>query len=148
MSGEWASYICNVNGKVASIFLNLALRVSAPDESRPWLLFVKVRMKHARPDGLSSPEEFDALLSIEEKLVPLVEELCGAEYAGSITSQGHREFYFYGSDPVALKNAGRQMATVFDTYKFKGGKKEDPTWRHFLLCMCPPDKTESESVPN
>ncbi len=59
---KWNSYICNVNDKLASIFLDLALATAAPLQDKPWLLWIWLYMKDPRQDGLSSKAEFDLLL--------------------------------------------------------------------------------------
>ena len=53
MTENWKPYLCNVNGKIASIFVNLGLRESVPIGSKPWLLWTWVHFQSPRTDSLS-----------------------------------------------------------------------------------------------
>src|SRR5258708_7710670 len=133
----WNSYFCNVNDKLASILLNLDLRESAPDISRPLLLWVWVYFVHPRPDGLSSREEFDTLSDIEDKLTAAVERECRATMGGQITTDGHREFYFYGSEAQNFEEEVRKSLASFEGYDFDSDKREDPEWNQYLNVLYP-----------
>jgi len=50
-------YFANVNDVVASLFVDLGIRDSIPDEEAPWLLWSWVYFGNPRDDGLSSLEE-------------------------------------------------------------------------------------------
>jgi hypothetical protein len=92
MTEHWAAYLCNVNDKLASIFLDINLRNTSPDVGRPWLLWVWVYFKQPRPDGLSSSEELATLCVIEDKLNDEIKEDCQAMFAGRITTQEEQSF--------------------------------------------------------
>jgi len=68
MGDNWKPYLCNVNGKIASIFVNLGLQNEAPLASKPWLLWTWVYFKTPRPDGLSESKEAPTLFNIEDAL--------------------------------------------------------------------------------
>jgi Family of unknown function (DUF695) len=90
---------------VVSIFLDLGLRQESPDATRTWLLWAFVPLMNPRPDGMSSQEEFDTLLALDHKMVPAVERACSAVFPGTITSNGRREFYFYGNKCEGLQDS-------------------------------------------
>lgn len=143
----WNSYFCNVNDKLASIFLNLDLRDSAPDVTRPWLLWVWVYFQHPRPDGLSSRLEFETISALEDKLTAAVEQQCRATMSGRITTDGRREFYFYGSDPQAFEKVVTQSMASFEGYKFDFDKQEDPDWNQYLNVLYPSEE-DLERIKN
>src|SRR5260221_7067759 len=132
MADHWASYFCNVDDKQASIFLNLGLRSSVPDSTKPWLLWIWVYFKLPRPDGLSSSEEFETLVSIEKALEAQLKSKCGAILSGRITTDGHREFYFYAPSPGAFEEVVNGAMADFPTYEFDCGQKQDAHWNQFL----------------
>ena len=140
MSENWNSYFCNVNDKLASIFVDLGIRKTIPDPSRPWLLWVRVYFKQPRPDGLSSREEFDTLVSIEEKLTTALEQKCGAVLSGRISTDGRRKFYFYGSLPRTFESALAESMTEFHGYRFEYDSQEDPGWRQYLDVLYPSEE--------
>lgn len=139
MEPHWASYFCNVNGKLASIFLDLGLRNATPDLARPWLLWVWVCFKQPRTDGLSSSEEFPVLCRIEDQLNIAMERHCGTSLAGGITTDGRREFYYYGSHANGFETAVAEVAAAFPEYDLDHGTQHDPQWTQYLNVLFPSD---------
>lgn len=140
MSDEWNSYICNVNDKLASIFVDIGIRPHVPDESKPWLLWVWVYFKKPRLDGLSSGEEFDILISLEDKLVASMQQSCDAILSGRITTDGRREFYFYAPKSEGFDRAVRASLGSFHGYKFDFNKQRDSGWTQYLNVLYPSEE--------
>jgi uncharacterized protein (TIGR01619 family) len=147
MAEDWNSYIAKVNDNVASIFLDLSLRSEIPDQRRPWLLWVWVKLKSPRPDGLSDRSELDSLIALETRLAQALSQKCNVVFAGTITSQGRREYYFYGGDPEKLESAVDETKRVFRAYEFDWGSKLDPDWRQYLDVLFPCDE-DMERIKN
>ena len=139
MTEHWASYLCNVNGKLASIFLDIHLRNIAPDAGRPWLLWVWVYFKEPRLDGLSSSEEFPTLCAIEDKLNDSMKQGGRCVLGGRITTEGRREFYYYGPNADGFEGAARAALCSFQDYEFDVGTQHDPQWNQFLNVLFPSD---------
>ena len=140
MSENWNSYFCNVNDKLASIALDLGLSKEVPIESKPWLFWIWVYMKSPRPDGLSDNSEFDVLVAIEDELAKQLKTACEAIEIGRITTDGRREFYFYGGSAVGFENAAQKALRGFKGYKFDLGTKEDPEWSQYLNVLYPSEE--------
>jgi uncharacterized protein (TIGR01619 family) len=140
MSEDWDSYFCNVNDKLASIRVDLGVRSTVPDASRPWLLWVWVYFKRPRTDGLSSSEEFDKLVSLEDTLQDALEKKCGVVLSGCITTDGRREFYFYGSTPESFEETVNQSVGLAHGYKFDCGKQQDAAWAQYLNVLYPSEE--------
>ncbi len=134
---KWNFYLCNVNDKLASIYLDLALREVAPVDSRPWLLWVWVDLKTPRPDGLSRSDEAAILYQIEDALTAAISASCRAASAGRITTDGRREFYFYGEENDGFSSAVRQALSAFEGYRFDLGSQYEPDWNQYLNVLCP-----------
>lgn len=147
VSDEWNSYFCNVNGKLASIRLDLGIRPAIPDPLRPWLLWVWVYFRQPRPDGLSSNEEFEALISLEDALKSALEKECGAVLSGCITTDGRREFYFYGSTPERFENTVNQSVGLSHGYKFDCDRQQDAGWTQYLNVLYPSEE-QRELIEN
>jgi uncharacterized protein (TIGR01619 family) len=143
----WNSYFCNVNDKVSSIFLNLDLRKSAPDATKPWLLWVWVYFRHPRPDGLSSREEFDTLSALEDTLTTAIEQHCQATMCGQITTDGRREVYFYASQPQYFEEEVKRSLAQFELYEFDCNKQQDPAWNQYLNVLYPSEE-DIERIKN
>jgi uncharacterized protein (TIGR01619 family) len=137
MTENWKPYLCNVNDKLASIFVNLGLRDTVPIASKPWLLWTWVYFQSPRADGLSDSKEAPTLYKIEDALNLLVSHACRAIPCGRITTAGRREFYFYGETRDGFRRAVREALTSFEGYKFDAGEEEDALWEQYLNVLYP-----------
>ena len=148
MSQKWDVYLCNVNSKIASIFVDLGIRSEIPDEARPWLLWVWLELKQPRTDGLSSTEEFEKLIQIEDALVAAMKSGCDAVLCGRITTQGRREFYFYAPSPDGFEDAAESGVNHskpgLDRYEFTTGTLDDPAWKQYLDVLYPSDEQRQD----
>jgi len=137
MTENWKPYLCNVNGKLASIFVDLGLRESVPIVSKPWLLWTWVYFQTPRPDGLSDGKEAPTLYKIEDALNLCVSRACQAIPCGRITTEGRREFYFYGETKQGFRQAVKAALAGFEGYRFDIGDQEDSEWAQYLNVLYP-----------
>ena len=137
MTDNWKPYLCNVNGKPASILVNLGLRESVPISSKPWLLWVWVYFQSPRPDGLSDGKEAPTLYKIEDALAPSLARECQAILSGRITTEGRRELYFYGEAKEGFSKVVKDAMKSFEAYKFDVGEQEDSSWNQYLNVLYP-----------
>jgi uncharacterized protein (TIGR01619 family) len=137
MKENWKPYLCNVNDKLASIFVNLGLRDEVPIASKPWLLWTWVYFQSPRADGLSDGREAPTLYKIEDALNASLYHACGAIPCGRITTQGRREFYFYGPTADGLRQAVNAGLKGFDGYRFDVGSQKDLEWEQYLNVLYP-----------
>ena len=137
MIDNWKPYLCNVNSKLASILVNLGLREVAPIVSKPWLLWTWVYFQSPRADGLSDGKEAPTLYKIEDTLNLCVSYACQAIPCGRITTDGRREFYFYGETKNGLRHAVAAALKGFDGYRFDLGIQEDSNWEQYINVLYP-----------
>lgn len=133
---DWNIYICQIDEQPASYFLNLALTQIAPLTSKPILLWLEIQMNHSREDGLSSDEEFDQLIEIEDQITlslathPIL-------YAGRLTHNHLRDFYFYCEDGLDVNHIIHQVMQSYPNYNYRFGQKSDPNWSTYFDYMYP-----------
>jgi uncharacterized protein (TIGR01619 family) len=137
MMDNWKSYFCNVNDSPASIFVNLGVRDDVPISSKPWLLWVWVYFQSPRGDGLSDSKEAPTLFNIEDALTGQLSRNCRAILGGRITTEGRREFYFYGETRDGFSGAVTTALAAFKGYKFDIGEQEDSLWEQYLNVLYP-----------
>jgi uncharacterized protein (TIGR01619 family) len=138
LAEEWDSYLCRVNDKAASIFVNLALKDIAPDLSRPTLLIVWLYLQYPNAEnGLSTQQEFDALCGIEDTLLPQVTKTFSAIYAGRITNDGRREFYFYSNAGDDFEKVVTKALADYKQYKFDAWAVANAEWAQYLNVLFP-----------
>lgn len=145
--GEWDFYFSNVDDIIGSFYLNLTLVRSAPQYDKPNLIWVSVNMQNPREDGLSSSEEFPILMEIEDGLVDFVTRDYNSLYAGRLTTNGSRDFYFYSGDKIFHEKAISEAMVAFPSYSFEYGIKEDREWEHYLGFMYPEER-QYQSILN
>ena len=141
MTENRKNYFCKVNDKLASVALNLGLNEEAPIASKPWLLWVWVYLQHPRADGLSDQNEFETISAIEDELLKRLAPTCQAVEAGRITTDGRREFYFYGGSTDGFEAAIRAVMSSFTPYKFDLGKQHEPDWNQYSNVLYPSEES-------
>jgi uncharacterized protein (TIGR01619 family) len=147
MAQDWKSYLCKVNDKVASIAFDVALYADAPMPAKPWLLWVWVYLRSPRPDGLSDGVELESIGAIEDALAASVGSAFEAVEGGRITTDGRREFYFYGAHDKDFGALVREVMGSFHEYRFDLGRRKDAEWDHYFNVLFPSDE-EFEKIKN
>ena len=133
---NWNSYLSNVNNKIASIFLNFNLKDEAPIGEYSKLTWYWIKMRYPREDGLSSQDEFDNLIEHENKLCDFLSKY-PVIFAGTITTQGRREFYFYTDENFKFEDKIEEFVGEEATYVFQTGEKMDSDWEQYLDVLYP-----------
>lgn len=145
--GRWNFYALRVDDQPASIYLDLSLADEVRTDDYPVMAWLRVEMRDPRDDGLSSQQEFDALIALEDRVVPLLATEGRGVYAGRNTSSGCRDFYFYLTAGDAWDEQVEQAMRAASEYRYQSGHRPDPTWstyREFLF----PDARTRESMEN
>lgn len=142
MSEKWDFYMCNVNGKLSSIFVDLGIHSMAPDRSKPWLAWIWVYMKCPRGDGLTETNERErnALDDLESVLIEKLPDLLDGTVVGRITTDGHKEFYYYVSAPGKAEATIAKFMKAFPDFGFDSETREDPEWTQFLDLLYPTEE--------
>ncbi len=139
MSDDWDFYQLRIDDKPGSIFLDLGIADEAPLLDRPRAAYLRLVMRDPRPDGLSSQEEYDTLIAIEEA-VSAKAEAAGWLYVGRSTSNGTRDFFFYGQGGDAFHAAMTEVMADFDGYQASLGVRDDPAWETYFEFLYPSER--------
>jgi hypothetical protein len=127
MTDDWDFYFLRVEGAPASIQVDLGLKAHVPLAALPNMGYVRVHMNRPRPDGLSSQEEFETLIALEDALTAaLVRD--DTQYVGRCTSGGTRDLYYYCA---SVADWPQRVAAVFarhPEYRHDAGGRADPNW--------------------
>lgn len=137
LKGEWDFYLSNIDDVMGSFFVDLGLIHVAPISGKPYLVWISVTMNNPREDGLSSSNEFESLKQIEDRLNNLIIVNHNAVYAGRLTTDRRRDFYFYVGNTRQHEKTISDAMMAFPTYKFDYGLKEDQKWEEYLNFMYP-----------
>lgn len=137
MSDNWDFYPLVIDSQPASIYVDLGLAETAPLRTQPHMGYVRVFMRQPREDGLSSSEEFDVLIRLEDTLIDRLASNGVTTYCGRNTSSGNRDFYFYTSDTQAFLASAEEAMAGHPEYKFETGTRLDPEWESYFKFLYP-----------
>lgn len=138
MPGQWDFYQCRLNGKPASVYLDMGLKTAAPQARRHALLVVRVHLRFPDPvNGMATDAEYDTLVAIEEILAQALKDDAGAVYAGRITVDGRREFFFYGAGAGDIAGMARAALSPYPNYRIEAWAQADPSWKQYLDVLYP-----------
>ncbi len=134
---QWEFYFCNIEHKLASVYVDLGLAESAPFESKSELFWVSIKMNVPKEDGLSSEEEAKSLWMIEDLLVNKFVNKHDAIYAGRTTSDGFRTLYFYLENRLDCEKTIATLMENFSQYAYDCGSKTDKGWNVYFNFFYP-----------
>jgi uncharacterized protein (TIGR01619 family) len=140
VSKDWDFYMCRVDDKPASIYLDLGISEEAPVAELSFMAYVRIYMREPRPDGLSSREEFDALVKLEDYLVEKLASKCKAVFVGRNTSDGCRDFYFYTPSDQLWEDSVKLTMQPFSIYEYEFGLRSDPEWETYFSFLYPSEE--------
>jgi uncharacterized protein (TIGR01619 family) len=137
MAEDWDFYLGSADDHPASFFVDLGQAGSSPEPQRPHLLRVSVRLQVAREDGLSDDEETETLYSIEDGLFAEIGHGLRARYVGRVTSQGRRDYFYYGASAKGFPEAVARVFAGFPQYEYACGDGDDPEWEIYFNLLHP-----------
>ncbi len=144
---EWDFYFSNVDDIIGSFYIDLGLSKVAPLIDKPNLIWLSLKMNNPREDGLSSNDEFDKLSEIEDRLQEFMTGRHNSIYAGRLTSNNHRDFYFYFGDTILYEKTISEAMVVFPSYTYDYGVKKDIEWESYFEFMYP-NPRQFQSIQN
>ena len=137
MSDDWDHYSLLVEDESASVFVDLGIASDVPISGYAYMGYLRIYMRSPRPDGLSSDEEFDALVDLEQRVEDGITANGAALYVGRNTSSGTRDFYFYARDGAQFEQAATAAMSLFPSYEFDAGSRADAEWDTYCGFLYP-----------
>jgi len=124
---DWDVYMCEVEGRPASILVDLALAEHAPLKNLPVLGHVGVALQRPDENGFPDAAEYDELAALEDALIKALVEQGQAVYAGRSIRDGESDFFFYLPDMQGFGDAVEKAFCAALEQK-KGGNTPGPDW--------------------
>ncbi|MFZ5444849.1 MAG: DUF695 domain-containing protein [Myxococcota bacterium] len=128
----------------AIVALDLAAREHAPVASHPVRLQFRVKMQHARTDGLRSAEESEALFALEDRLVEAVRTKLEGLYVARAVAYGYTEFFFYV--PLAHRATDASVLPDAGEYQLEWFAEDDAEWARYGELF--PDRWSLQTIFN
>ncbi|WP_261935496.1 DUF695 domain-containing protein [Sphingomonas bisphenolicum] len=136
MSDNWNFYALLVDDEPASIFVDLGVTKETHIADFPIMAYSRVRMNNPRPDGLSSQDEYDSLISLEKDVAEAAERAGKHLYVGRNTSSGNRDFYFYTQNH-SIEDFLTKAMKKWPLYEYQTGHRPDEQWSTYWRFLYP-----------
>jgi|ERR1700752_4860157 len=94
----------------------------------PFRVGVATRVLQGAADGMPSAEENATLLDIEDRLATALEADRAAVFVVALTTNGVKEWVFYASDPVAVKQRMDAFLPSVRTHQLQMVIAKDEDW--------------------
>ena len=144
---EWGFYFCWVDNRPGSIYLDLGLKEIAPIKGKGNIFWVSIPMNDLREDGMSSQEESSKLWEIEDLLVKGMTDNHDVIFAGRLTNNGTRDFYFYFGEEILIDRTVSEVMIKFPNYEYNFGIKENDNWESYFNFLYPAPR-DYQSIMN
>lgn len=131
LSKDWDHYLFKLGDDLASVYLDLGIAAAAPVAKRAHSIRISVALRQPAENGLSTDEEFEDLIALEDDLVARVHGE-NAIYVGRLTTRGTRVFYLYAADADLLARDISAAVQSHPAYQPQIGSQPDPEWSTYF----------------
>ena len=146
MTDDWDFYFLQVEDKAASIYVDLGAHETAPNANLPYMAYIRLKMNAPRDDGLSSQQEFETLVAIEDLLkATLVNG--STDYVGRCTTDSCRDFFFYVATPTDWSSRVASCMSPYASYKYEADTREERDWSSYLDYLYP-SNADRQTIAN
>ena len=147
MSGNWDTYICQVDDAPASILVDLDLARTVPHDRFPFLGHIGISLQSPDAYGLPRQEEYERLGVLEDGLEAALTRSKHVVYAGRCASGGYFDFFYYLQTPENWTGRVRDAMAGLPEYTWAAGTQNDPDWEVYI-CFLFPDKYAMNGIQN
>lgn len=147
MNDNWDSYFCTVDGKPASVVVNLGLAEEADAVGLPVLCYVSILMRAADSDGFPGLEEEQELAGMEDALVESFHAPDTGRCAGHCLTDGRLDVFFYLESGENWQENVGAVLDHFPSYEWESGSHDDPEWEVYFGFLYP-DEVSLLSIQN
>lgn len=139
MQEYWELYMKQLDGAIASVWVNAGVSVELPSEDKYFMGFIKLSMKSPNERGLISVDEETQLSFIEDKIEMESLRYRIGSYVGKIVSNGEMTFIYYLKHDFEWHDMVKAAMNEFPDYSYEFGSKMDAEWEiyHKLLFPTP-----------
>lgn len=111
---------------------DLSLFDEAPQNKRPWLAWVFIKMQSRDENGWCLEHEGDLLYRLQSDVIAELKEKLDAVNSGIRMQDGWLELFFYLPGSKKFDNVIRGLFTNYKGYAYETGASRDEHWQHFI----------------
>ncbi|MCD6011378.1 MAG: hypothetical protein K0Q79_1240 [Flavipsychrobacter sp.] len=145
--GRWAAYMTIMDGKPASVLVDLNLASKAPLSQYPNLVITGPMVQTCKNDGLPDTAEIEALEEVLTATSNFIAGVTAKVNAGTFTHKCQRLNYYYVKDTTGIRNAiARMYKRSFSNYSYAIKIKPDREWDTYFKVLFPDELTQNRMV--
>ena len=137
MTDNWDSYLCEVDGRPASILVDLGAVAHAPAPDFPCLGYVTITLRDPDENGFPRREEFEALSALEDALEASLTANRAAVHIGRCITDGRYELVFYTTGVEDWNSRVAAAMESLPSYEWEAGAHYEPDWDSYLGFLFP-----------
>lgn len=136
---QWDTYMTQLGGKPASILVDMAQVVNAPDKLLPYLVVTGPRSARCNSKTrLPEPEEINKMEQVLELTSAFLTGVTARKLTGTLTYNCERLNYYYVKDTFAVRTALMRMyAKNYPDYEYSVKIKYEPQWITYRTFLYP-----------
>ena len=137
MTDNWDSYLCEVDGKPASILVDLGAVALAPVQRFPYLAYVTITLRDPDENGFPRREEYEVLSVLEDALETALTVSGAAMHIGRCITGGRYELVFYTVGAEDWNSRVSALMQSFSPYEWNAEAQYEPGWDTYLGFLFP-----------
>lgn len=136
-SGDWDTYLMNVENKPVSVMVDLTFGASPVSKEKPNAIIIRIRLLSVLQNGMPSDKEAKVLNEVEDSLVEKLNAALQSVYVGRYTAAGVRDFYFYSNDTSGYKNIITQALQKYPAFRWLAKTEADRQKNNYYDVLYP-----------
>ena len=136
MPDNWDFYLCMLEDGPASILVDLAAAIDAPNRSLPRMAYVSVVVLHEDENGFPGDTEFEDLARLEDSLAETATG-SGCRYVGRCVNDGRIDYIFYAPLVDGWDEIAASALKEFEHYEWTTGVHDEPDWATYVNFLYP-----------
>lgn len=137
MSGDWESYMGQLNDAPANFLVDLGLLEQAPLPGKHDLLMIQLDLPQPTEEGLPSESDYDFLESVEESIIEAISTKVEAAYVGAVASQGTHTMAFYFAKRDGSEAQVEEAMSAIDGVEWGAQVESDAQWSFYFDVLAP-----------
>jgi hypothetical protein len=146
-SGDWDTYVMDVENKPVSVMVDLAFGVSPEAKERPNAIIIRLKLLSVLKNGMPSDKEVKILDEMEDSLVEKLSGSLQAIYVGRYTASGVRDFYFYSNDTSGYRHHIAEALQKYPAFRWMAKAQPDERKSNYYDVLYPTSE-EMERIQN
>lgn len=130
-------YLCSINDLSASVWVDLQITRHLSLERYPHFHAIRVEFDSVNENGFATPGENKVLDQLEDLLAEHVTIAVKGKYVGNVSTNGYRDFYFYGQVASLPEESQNLILEKFPDYGYNSWTKKEPGWDTYFECLYP-----------